>query len=146
MFDVHAPAATLLIEGTSVRVVPHEGGLASGLMGWAARREARRLLAGGRVREAVSVKTVAADWAAVNGWLDRPQMESVSGHHNLNVDRLSWAAPGRPPVVVYRLEGAGHGWPGGPRYAPAVLVGRIPASLDATGIVLEFVHQQATRE
>ena len=62
------------------------------------------------------------------------------------MNRLSWAAPGRPRVVVYRLEGAGHGWPGGPWYAPALLVGRIPASLDATGIVLEFVHQQATRE
>ena len=46
--------------------------------------------------------------------------------------------PGQPcpPVVVYRLEGGGHGWPGGPRYLPARVVGLIPRHLDATGILL----------
>jgi len=39
-------------------------------------------------------------------------------------------------VVVYRIQGGGHGWPGGPQYLPARVVGLIPRHLDATGILL----------
>jgi len=38
--------------------------------------------------------------------------------------------------VLYRIEGCGHGWPGGPQYLPKRWVGRIPRDLDATGILL----------
>ncbi|MGH7778181.1 MAG: hypothetical protein ACREPI_13550 [Candidatus Dormibacterales bacterium] len=41
---------------------------------------------------------------------------------------------------MYRLTDAGHGWPGGPQYAPAFLVGRIPRHVDATCIVLDFAR------
>jgi polyhydroxybutyrate depolymerase len=55
------------------------------------------------------------------------------------VTRLTWSAPGCPPVALYRIEGGGHGWPGGPQYLPAWIVGPIPRHLDATGILLEQV-------
>ena len=55
------------------------------------------------------------------------------------VTRLTWSAPGCPPVVLYRIEGGGHGWPDGPQYLPARIVGPIPRHLDATGILLEQV-------
>jgi len=42
-------------------------------------------------------------------------------------------------VVLYRIEGGGHGWPGGPQYLRAPVIGRIPRHLDATGILLEMV-------
>ena len=38
-----------------------------------------------------------------------------------------------------RIEGGGHGWPGGPQYLPARVIGPIPRHLDATGILLEMV-------
>jgi hypothetical protein len=42
-------------------------------------------------------------------------------------------------VVLYRIEGGGHGWPGGPRYLPAGSSAPSPRHLDATGILLEMV-------
>ena len=53
--------------------------------------------------------------------------------------RLTWSAPGCPPVVLYRIEGGGYGWPGGPQFLPARFVGRIPRRFDATGILLDLV-------
>ena len=53
--------------------------------------------------------------------------------------RLTWSAPGSPPVVLYRIEGGGHGWPGGPQFLPARVIGPIPRHLDATGILLKMV-------
>jgi hypothetical protein len=29
-------------------------------------------------------------------------------------------------VVLYRIEGGGHGWPGGPLFLPARVIGPIP--------------------
>jgi len=55
------------------------------------------------------------------------------------VTRLTWSAPGCLPVVLYRIEGGGHGWPGGPQFLPARAIGPIPRHLDATGILLEMV-------
>ena len=53
--------------------------------------------------------------------------------------RLTWSAPGCLPVVLYRIEGGGHGWPGGPQFLPTRVTGPIPRHLDATGILLEMV-------
>jgi hypothetical protein len=61
---------------------------------------------------------------------------------DLAVDRLSWTAPGRRPVVVYRTAGGGHGWPSGPQYLPARFAGRMARHLDATGILLDFARAQ----
>jgi len=46
---------------------------------------------------------------------------------------------GCPPVVLYRIEGGGHGWPGGPQYLPARVIGRVPRHLDASEILLDMV-------
>jgi poly(3-hydroxybutyrate) depolymerase len=42
-------------------------------------------------------------------------------------------------VVLYRIDGGGHGWPGGPQFLPARVIGPIPWQLDATGILLDMV-------
>jgi len=55
------------------------------------------------------------------------------------VTRLTWSAPGCLPVVLYRIEGGGHGWPGGPQFLPVRPIGPIPRHLDATDILLEMV-------
>ena len=54
--------------------------------------------------------------------------------------RLAWSAPGCAPVVLYRIEGGGHGWPGGPQFLPARVIGPVPRHLDATGLLLEMVR------
>ncbi len=61
-------------------------------------------------------------------------------------DRLTWSGPGRPGVTLYRLIGAGHGWPGFRQYMPAWLIGRIPQDFDATAVALEFAGQSGRRQ
>ena len=86
------------------------------------------------------METVARDWAAGNGIGGEPVAEQLpQAPGDPPVTRLTWSAPGCPPVVLYRIEGGGHGWPGGPQYLPARIVGPIPRHLDATGILLEQV-------
>ena len=84
---------------------------------------------------------MARDWAAGNGMGGDPGVEKLAAGEP-PVTRLTWSAPGCPPVVLYRIEGGGHGghgWPGGPQYLPARVGGPIPRHLDATGILLEMV-------
>ncbi|MGA7912318.1 MAG: hypothetical protein WCC30_12325, partial [Candidatus Dormiibacterota bacterium] len=134
-------AAVLLIEGTKDPMMPYAGGRTAGPMAWMARRRARRSLVASAGRGVVAVETIAADWATVNGCSTTPVTDAVPGTpDDLPVSRRSWAAGGRARVVLYKIEGGGHGWPGGPQYMPAFLIGRIARRLDATGIVLDFVR------
>jgi polyhydroxybutyrate depolymerase len=88
----------------------------------------------------VGTETVAKDWAAANGVGQEPTAETLPGRPpDPPVTRLTWSGSDGPPVVLYRIEGGGHGWPGGPQYLPARVVGPIPRQLDATQILLDMV-------
>ena len=140
------PAAVLCIEGTRDPMVRYAGGRASGPLGWMARRRARRYLLHSDGRDVVAVETLTADWAATNGCSPVPSTEPLPGDPGeLQVNRLSWTALGHAPVVLYRIEGGGHGWPGGPQYMPAMVVGRVARRLDATGILLDFALELSGR-
>jgi len=89
------------------------------------------------------METVARDWAAGNGISGEPAVaELPPAAGDPPVTRLAWSAPGCPPVVLYRIEGGGHGWPGGPQYVPARIIGPIPRRLDATGILLDMIVRE----
>jgi len=134
------PSAMLCIEGTRDPLVPYAGGRASGPMAWLARRRVRRSLVA-TDRKVVAVETLTADWAAANGCSAPPTNEVVVREPGgLAVGRRTWSAGGRSRVVLYAIEGGGHGWPGGPQYVPALFIGRIDRSLDATGILLDFAR------
>ncbi|MFI5283922.1 MAG: alpha/beta hydrolase family esterase [Candidatus Dormibacterales bacterium] len=136
------PTPVLLFEGTADPLVPYQGGAASGPMAWLARRRARRHLVSPGRRESVGAETIAADWAATNRCHPIPAVDLLAtAARDAPVERLTWSAPQAQPVVLYKINGGGHGWPGGPQYVPAVLVGRIPRHLDATRILLDFVHR-----
>jgi polyhydroxybutyrate depolymerase len=138
------PAAVLMFEGTGDRLAPYRGGTPGGPAAWIARRRRRRVLLEPGRGGVVAAETVAADWAAVHGLAAEPATEPMPRDRGeLAVDRLSWSASGRPPVVLYRIAGGGHGWPDGPQYAPSWLIGRVARHLDATGILLDFLKQAA---
>jgi len=59
-------------------------------------------------------------------------------YRNLRVEKLTWSGRDAEPVVLYRLIEGGHGWPGGRRSPPRLLVGRISKAFDAAGIALDF--------
>jgi poly(3-hydroxybutyrate) depolymerase len=58
------------------------------------------------------------------------------------VTTRTWTAPGCHPVALYRIDGGGHGWPGGPQFLPARIIGQIPQHLDATGILLGMAERE----
>jgi len=145
--------AVTIMAGTGDRTVNYDGGplRAPGVGGWILRRRAARHGDLPSERRVTAVETVARDWAAGNGIggpvFERPavsQLPVTAG--DPPVTRLTWSAPGCPPVVLYRIEGGGHGWPGGPRFRPARFTGPIPRQLDATGILLDMVLTESTSD
>jgi polyhydroxybutyrate depolymerase len=139
--------AVTIMAGTADPMARYEGGpmRAPGAAGWILRRRAARHGDLPSERRVVATETVARDWAAGNGISGEPDAERLPpAPGDPPVTRLSWSAPGCPPVVVYRIEGGGHGWPGGPQYLPARVVGPIPRHLDATGILLDMVTGRST--
>jgi len=138
-----APCAVLCVAGTSDPLALYAGGRAKGLAAWMARRRSRRILLDLDGNDGVAIETVADEWAAVNGCPGpAPATTLPSAPDDLPVQRVSWAAPGCRPVVLYRIVGGGHGWPGGPQYLPTRLVGKISSGFDATGAVLDFAREQ----
>lgn len=139
------PVTVLSFQGTADPVMPYEGGPTGGrgVIGWMTARRARRRGETGEARMALAAEVVAADWALANGLGPQPSFESLpTNRGSLHVARLTWSAPGRKPVVLYRIEGGGHGWPGGPQYMPALLIGRVARDLDATAVLLEMARRE----
>jgi polyhydroxybutyrate depolymerase len=135
--------AVTIMAGTADPLAPYYGGplAARGMVGRTLRRRAKRHGDLPAERRMAAVETVAGDWAAGNGIGGGPAVEQLPGvAGDPPATRLTWAAPGCPPVVLYRIEGGGHGWPGGPQFLPARVVGPIPRHLDATGILLDMVR------
>jgi polyhydroxybutyrate depolymerase len=134
-----APAAVLMFAGTADPAVPYGGGEIGppGLLGHFADRqriEPRRI--------GVAVETVASDWAAANGAPPDPLIEPIERPAgDLPVTLLRWEAPAGPPARLYRIEGGGHAWPGGPQYLPARVIGRV-ARLDASELLLDVAREQ----
>jgi polyhydroxybutyrate depolymerase len=134
--------AVTIMAGTGDPTVRYDGGplSARGVAGVILRRRATRHGDLPSERVTAAVETVARDWATGNGITGDPMEEHlphVPG--DPPVTRLTWSAPGCPPVVLYRIEGGGHGWPGGPQFLPARVIGPIPRHLDASGILLDMV-------
>ena len=61
---------------------------------------------------------------------------------DLPVTRKTWTRPGCHPVTLYRIDGGGHGWPGGPQFMPARAIGPIARHLDATGLLLDMAERE----
>jgi polyhydroxybutyrate depolymerase len=83
-----------------------------------------------------------ADWAGANGITSGPRIAELPARPgDLAVTRKTWSRPGCRSVTLYRIDGGGHGWPGGPQFLPARVIGPVARHLDATGILLEMTGQ-----
>ncbi len=131
--------AVVCFAGTNDKVTPYLGGPigGTGLIGRMVDRRSHRRLRDRPV--AVAAETLAGEWAAANGVETPPLVQPVPGRPgHVPSTLLSWTADGHLPVWLYRLNGGGHGWPGGPQYLPARAAGPISSELDATGIILRL--------
>jgi polyhydroxybutyrate depolymerase len=114
------PVKVLMMNGTDDPLVPYEGGHV----------EVFR-----RKRGAIwSVDETVDFWVAQNGCDEVPLSERLPDEEDdgMRVERRDYAgcvAGGE--VVLYRVEGGGHTWPGGVQYLPSLIVGK--ATQDMSG-------------
>jgi len=133
------PLPAVIFHGSADPLVPYGGG-PIGAFGRMLRPRAGR--PGGPEPgrgAAIAAETAAGDWAAANGHGARPVVDSlVPSAGDLGVTRMRWSTPGHPPVVLYRVDGGGHTWPGGAQYLPARLIGPSTRTIDATAVLLSL--------
>jgi polyhydroxybutyrate depolymerase len=147
-------ASMVLVMGTGDKTAPFHGGPLTrrGISGMILRRRAVKhgeLPGEDRVTGA---EHLVADWAAANGIavggitttgsIARPVIEELPmAPGDLAVTRKTWTRPGCHPVTLYRIDGGGHGWPGGSPLRPARATGPMVKHLDATGLLLEMAER-----
>jgi len=138
-------ASMALVIGTGDRTAPYQGGRLTrrGLSGKLLKRRAARQgeLPGEDI--VIGAEPLVTDWAAANGITTAPAIEELpTPPGDLPITRKSWTRPGAHPVTLYRIDGGGHGWPGGPQFLPARVVGPITKHLDATGLLLDMAERE----
>ena len=127
-------AAVVVFHGTADPLVPYSGG-PIGPIGELFARHATRAPALAERWLAAPIEQVAADWATANGAAAQPSVVELPGRYP--VTRLQWQALGIPPVLLHRIAGGGHTWPGTAQYLPAGIIGPATWDLDATAIMLD---------
>lgn len=129
-FDARfAPAqavSVLMINGTDDPLVPYQGGG----------------VARGRRGEVIGVEAAIQKWASANGCSGVPRTAQLPDTDAADACRglsVTWTAcRDNTAVALYRLEGGGHTWPGGPQYLPDFIIGKTCNDLDATAEIWKF--------
>jgi polyhydroxybutyrate depolymerase len=140
-------ASMILVVGTGDQAEPYAGGrlIRRGFSGYLTRRRAARHgeLPGEDV--VAGAEAVARDWALANGITRAPEIEELDTPFptDLPVTRKTWTRPGCHPATIYRIDGGGHGWPGGPQFVPRHAAGRVAQHLDATGLLLDMTARES---
>ena len=119
------PVAVLQIHGTADPIVPWEGGLTQG---------------GGFVE---SVAATIAGWVARDECAAQPEVLDIGGW----VIRESYRPCAKAArVILYRVEGGGHTWPGGYQYLPKKVIGETNRSWDASEAIWDFFLRHPLNE
>ena len=153
-------ASVVLVMGTGDPTSPYAGGRLT-RRGISGRILKRRAVSHGELPGediVAGAEAVVADWAMANGitasgitgnaitgtgGIARPSIEELPmAPGDLPVTRKTWTRPGCHPSTLYRIDGGGHGWPGGPQFMPARAIGPITKHLDATGLLLDMAQRE----
>lgn len=115
-FEPAAPVSVLIIQGTDDPLVPYDGG---------------KVLAGGlRDRGGiVSTNDAVELWVRANGCDPEPEVAWLPDRDpedGCRTQSQTWSnGRGGSEVVLWRVEGGGHTWPGGVQYRPVRLIGPV---------------------
>jgi polyhydroxybutyrate depolymerase len=122
-----APVPILEIHGTADDAAPYEGGR---------RRSLRaRLLIRHPAGPAIGVDDWARAWVDANGCAPEPVVTTLPPDTTVR----RWRGPSpASDVVFYRVDGAGHTWPGNTQPLPAFLFGRTSHTFSATRVIWDF--------
>jgi len=117
--------SVLIVNGTKDRLLPYSGGNVAGN--------------GNKNRGSVlSTEDTARKWVRANGCLPEAELRALPDRDpkdGCHIDATIWRG-GRhgSEVWLYRVEGGGHTWPGGPQYLPKFIVGQVPRDIDTRDI------------
>jgi len=112
----------LEIHGTDDPLVPYAGGTVLPQLG------------DGR-GDVIGVDAWASFWAA-NDAAAGPATTTLGSDTTV---RTWHGAQPSSDVVFYRVEGAGHTWPGGSQYLPKLIIGRTSDTFDASEVIWSFL-------
>ncbi|MBS0375971.1 MAG: prolyl oligopeptidase family serine peptidase [Proteobacteria bacterium] len=116
-----------LVDGTEDPLVPYGGG------------EVRVLgSARGRVIGAEATFAAFRAVAGCGGEAASAPLDRIATDGTALVVRRATDCRAGVPLVLYQVDGGGHAWPGGRRYAREWLIGRVSEELDATDEIWRF--------
>ena len=133
-FKPASPVSVLMLQGTADPLMPYSGGGG----------------ADGRRGDVLSTDAAVKLWVGINGCGAEPQvtnLEDADPKDGCKVVVSRWTnGLAGTEVVLYRIEGGGHTWPGGLQYLPARLIGPVCRDFDATAVIWDFfkAHPKAT--
>jgi polyhydroxybutyrate depolymerase len=115
------PLPLLIIHGTKDGVVPYGANSVAGA-------------------KTLTVDEGVALWVARNGCDPAPAVEQLEDRDPNDRTRVTVEryAGGEAPVVLYRVEGGGHTWPGGKEPGAGIFTGRMSHDFEASEVIWEF--------
>lgn len=140
------PVPIVAFQGTGDEFVAFTGGLGPRARVASANDGTGRLLgetSGGKaVARSPATEKVAAAWAKRNKCIGKPKKAQVAP----DVQAIRYRCPGRADVVLYRIEGGGHTWPGS-EFSRAIeaAVGPTTFSINADDIMWSFFQAHPRR-
>lgn len=126
------PVPVLEIHGTADRCWPYTGG----------RQTCVGLVSTATLGSFVPIAGTVASWASRNGCRPKAVIENlpdVDPFDGTTVTRISYSGCSRGgDVVLLRVNGGGHTWPGGSSALPFSVVGRLSREFNASTVMWEF--------
>ncbi|HSA56797.1 MAG TPA: PHB depolymerase family esterase [Gemmatimonadaceae bacterium] len=132
-FRPSRPVSVLVLQGTEDPLVPYSGG--------AVGRRGRGSI--------VSTDAMLGLWRRFNATEEIGREGTLADRAPQDGCRVQvrvWTG-GREgsEVALYRLEGAGHTWPGGTQYLPQRSIGRVCRDIDGAAVIWEFFRRHVRR-
>ncbi len=129
-FKPEQPVSILIFQGTDDPLVPYNGGYIT--LPWAIKKR-------GRI---ISTDDVVKMWVERNNCQREAIVEELpdkEAKDNCRVKRFSYTnGKNGSEIVLYRIEGGGHTWPGGSQYLPKGIIGGVCHDINATTIIWDF--------
>ena len=130
-FKPALPVSLLQINGTEDPLVPYEGGHVH------FRKQ--------KLGKTLSVSKIVELWVRHNGCDEKPIVEQLSDsdpNDGCRVTKFTFAnGKGNSVVVLLKITGGGHNWPGARKYAPEFFIGKTCHDFKATDKILRFFEQ-----
>jgi polyhydroxybutyrate depolymerase len=125
-FNPDDSVSVLIIQGTDDPLVPYNGGQ----------------IAGGNRGAIISTDDTVELWVQNDGCSNIPleeELPNIDLYDSCLATQYTWSnGHADSAVVLLKIEGGGHTWPGGAQYLPRSIIGRVCEDFDATEVIWSF--------